>query len=481
MKYCTEEIIKKIGNYLDDHKKEITDDLMHLMRVPSVRSEAKPGKPFGEECAKMLDVTKDLFEKNGFESKIADGYEYEVSYCGKKGGKQIGILAHTDVVPVVENDWTLCRPFEPKIIDGYVVGRGCIDDKSGVIEALYTAKLIRDLGLELNNEIVMINGAAEETGMEDIAAFTANERIPEASIAPDADFPCYSGEKNMMHFELVSASGFEQITEFDGGIAFNVILEKIIVKIKYSEELFREIKNKCALSDVYSVSSDENTIEFTAKGVTRHGAYPEGSVNAALLAAEVLAECENLCVNDRRIMSDIKRYLTKYYGEGFGIEYSDDIFGKLTCSNGLVRMTENNAPAVMFDIRAGVDCDMNGVLKKIKNLIGDRWIISDLEITDGYNIPDDNPVRLAIEETYGAVTGITGLKGEKCSGGTYSRALKNSVSIGSSANHKAKPFAYELPAGHGEAHQPDEHLSVDAFLEAIKIVACYVLEIDKII
>lgn len=480
MNFCTRENIAKIDEYINAHRDEILNDLMHLVRVPSVRTAPKPNMPFGEKCAEMLDVTKALFEKHGFESKIADGYEYEVSYFGSKNAKQIGILSHTDVVPVVESDWTLGRPFEPKIIGDYMLGRGCYDDKSGVIAALYCAKIIRDLGFDFKNELVMINGSAEETGMEDMQAFGANERIPDVSIAPDAEFPCYSGEKNMMNFELVCSTPFSQIVDFSGGIAFNVILEKVCVKIKHSDELLAEIEAK-ADGECFTVSSDGDLITLTAKGITKHGAYPEGSINAGLLASTVLAGCDALCENDRRIMADVTKFLTKYYGEGFGIEYSDNIFGKLTSSNGIIRTTDDGAIAVTFDIRAGVDCDMNSVLEKIKSVTAHDWTVTNLDMSNGYNIADDNPARLAIEEAYGVVTGITGLRGKKCSGGTYSRALKNSISIGCVEMNGVKPFPQTLPEGHGSYHQPDELLSIEGFLAAIKIIVCYVMEIDSVL
>ena len=197
MKFCNSEIVKKVEDYINTHKDEIISDLLDLVRIPSVRSEAKENMPFGEDCYKMLVETKKLFEKNGFESRLGAGNEYEISYYGNNDAKEIGIFSHTDVVPVVASDWLICPPFEPVVKDGYIVGRGCEDDKSGVIEALYCAKIIRDLGFPLKNRLVMVNGAAEETGMEDMEAFAKNERMPDASVVPDAEYPCYTGEKSM--------------------------------------------------------------------------------------------------------------------------------------------------------------------------------------------------------------------------------------------------------------------------------------------
>ena len=481
MKVCNNEILNKIENYIEEHKDEILSDLLDIVRIPSVRSEAKEGMPFGEDCHKMLLATKALFEKNGFESKMGKGNEYEISYYGNKNAKEIGIFSHTDVVPVVASEWIICPPFEPVIKDGYIVGRGCNDDKSGVIEALYIAKIIRDLGLPLKNRLVMVNGGAEETGMEDMEAFSANEKMPDASLVPDAEFPCYTGEKSMLQFELVSKKRLEQIQEFKGGLAFNVILEKVNVKIEYSDSLYNEIVEKCENNDRFTITKEDGFICITAKGITRHGAYPDGSMNAAWIIAEILKDRENLCENDRKIMSDVYKYLTRYYGEGFGIEYEDEYFGKLTSSNGIVRITDDGTLGVMFDVRAGVGCDMYSVIDKVKSTVSDMWNVEKVNISVGYNIADDNPAKLAVEDVYGELTGQPGIKGKKCSGGTYSRNLKNAISLGSVEYRDVKPFSVSLPEGHGSVHQPDETLPIDGFLKALKILTCMVLEIDAVL
>lgn len=481
MRICNKEVITKIENYINGHKDEILSDLMDIVRIPSVRSEAKEGMPFGEDCHKMLIATKALFEKNGFESKMGKDNAYEVSYYGNKNAKEIGIFSHTDVVPVVASEWILCQPFDPVIKDGYMVGRGCNDDKSGVIEALYIAKMIRDLGLPLKNRLVMVNGGAEETGMEDMEAFSANERMPDASIVPDAEFPCYTGEKSMLQFELVSGKKLEQIKAFNGGLAFNVILEKVDVKLEYNDALYNEILAKCGGNDRFTVTKEDGLICINAKGITRHGAYPEGSLNAAWITAEVLKDCENLCENDRSIMADVYKYLTKYYGEGFGIEHTDANFGKLTSSNGIVRITDDGSLGVMFDVRAGSSCDMYGVVDKVKSVVGNEWKMEKVNVSIGYNIADDNPAKLAVEEVYGELTGQPGIKGKKCSGGTYSRELKNAISLGSVEYRNVKPFSVSLPEGHGGVHQPDETLPIDGFLEALKILTCMILEIDAVL
>lgn len=43
------------------------------------------------------------------------------------------LLAHIDVVPATESDGWEAPPFSAKEIDGFIYGRGTIDDKCGVM------------------------------------------------------------------------------------------------------------------------------------------------------------------------------------------------------------------------------------------------------------------------------------------------------------------------------------------------------------
>lgn len=43
------------------------------------------------------------------------------------------LLAHIDVVPATESDGWVAPPFSAKEIDGFIYGRGTIDDKYAVM------------------------------------------------------------------------------------------------------------------------------------------------------------------------------------------------------------------------------------------------------------------------------------------------------------------------------------------------------------
>ena len=47
----------KIDEWMDAHLDEMTEDIKMLVRIPSVRGEAREGKPYGEEAARVLGAT----------------------------------------------------------------------------------------------------------------------------------------------------------------------------------------------------------------------------------------------------------------------------------------------------------------------------------------------------------------------------------------------------------------------------------------
>ncbi len=80
---------------------------------------------------------------------------------GKK--RPILLLSHIDVVPVEKGRWTV-DPFAGIIQDGYLYGRGAIDDKSmGIIEMMALLILKREK-IPLERDILFFATADEETG-----------------------------------------------------------------------------------------------------------------------------------------------------------------------------------------------------------------------------------------------------------------------------------------------------------------------------
>ena len=98
--------------------------------------------------------------------------------------KPILLLSHIDTVPFDADLWSFA-PLSGEVHQGYLQGRGALDDKGhGVVHALALVLLAQHVALR-NQEIVFCASAAEETDREGIGIDWLLERHP-ASIGPPA-------------------------------------------------------------------------------------------------------------------------------------------------------------------------------------------------------------------------------------------------------------------------------------------------------
>lgn len=457
------------------NKDRIIEKWIELAKIPSIRSEAKEGAPFGEECAKALRTAASYFDTDSIKSEVFSDEGYALAHYGN-GEKTIGLFAHSDVVPVGD-DWIYTEPFNPIIKDGVLIGRGVEDNKSGIMASLCVMEFLRDCSIPFNSHLQLFIGSDEECGMGDMKGFLRNQKMPEISIVPDADFPCSVGEKGIYHFMIESKQAFEDVISINGGEAYNIVLDNVKATVRYTPELYSELSGK--ISSEYTLNEDGETIVITAKGIAKHASIPEGSVNAALLIFRLLSECENISSADREILRNAAHSNHDYYGAGIGVTHDDPTFGKMTAVNGMVKTNEGKLQ-LCFDVRYGSSLDpvyLEETSEKTVNDLGFEIISKNNR--EGFEIEKDSKMPEIFENIFFEITGEK-LKAVLMSGGTYARKLKNAFSIGTfyiTAERKDKVL--RMPDGHGGAHQCDEMIDIEGFFEGVRILLHYVLACDE--
>ncbi len=465
---------KQIHDYIRSHKDEMIAELSRLVAFPSVQQNVSEEYPFGKECAEILDYVKNLYEANGFATEADHQGGYLLSYLGD-GEKSLGLFAHADVV-AAGDDWVAGSPFNATVKDGFLIGRGVADDKCAIVSALYIMKMIRDLQLPIQSRIVSFTGISEETGMQDIENYAKSHRAPDFSLICDSEFPLYRGNKGMFQATAISKIPLDDITDFHGGVSFNIILGKATLKLVAKDGLYDALKQK--ETDGVKISLDGDKIVIYAEGLSTHGAFPEGSLNAGFLIADFLSDCTFLTENDKQQLALAKDLLATPYGEALGIEATDPDFGKLTCTNGIVRV-EKGCLSLVFDIRYGATTDPDALQKKLTEKFAEKdWEVSFSPVMATHVIPEDLPTVQACLQVYKNYTGDTEAKSLVNAGGTYGRHLPCAVEIGTMVR---KEIPFDLPKGHGNLHQPDEVLSIEGFLEATEMAMLMLLECDKLI
>lgn len=441
------EYSEKIHNYVVEHKDEIINTLKELVKIPSVKGVAEPCAPFGKECAKALEFTEKLYSQKGFETEINKNDGYLLSFFGS-GEKSLGIFAHSDVVDV-SDDWVHTEPFEPIEKDGYLIGRGVLDDKSAVVISLYCAKMLKELNIPFNSRLVMFTGSNEETGMADIDKYTEAHKAPDFSLVADTAFPLYRGDKSLMNLWVTSNTELRDIKNFHGGNAMNIILGK--------------------------ASAEVNGETVTETGISRHSALPEGSENAGYKLAEKLSLRDDICESDREQMRLLTYVLEKYYGEIYGIEHCDEC-GRLTCTNGIIK-TENRKLKIGLNMRFGLTADTERIKNKLTSFFKKHnCTVVFEEEKKGYIVPENNRYIEACLEAYSEFTGNKNPRTYINAGGTYARKLPCAAEIGTILKWGTPQ---NTPQGHGGAHQSDECISIEGFLQALELTLHMLIKCDK--
>lgn len=468
-----------LDKWITENKEDILHKWIELAKIPSIKGEAEEGAPFGISCKDALYKAALYFEKDGFKTKINDRNTYALCSYGD-GERKIGLFSHSDVVPVGV-DWLYTESFNPVIIDGTLIGRGVEDNKSGIMAALCIFRFLKDSGIKLNSKLELFIGSDEECGMGDMKDYLADEKMPEVSLVPDADFPCSIGEKGIYHLMSESKNTFDSIISINGGEAYNIVLDKVNVCLPYSKITLDELNGKVRDRADVTVTADTNYVNIQVKGIAKHASIPEGSVNAALVAAELLLGCSFVSDNDKAILKGVKEMLSCHYGTGIGVEHDDPVFGKTTCVNGLCKTVEGKL-CLSFDIRYGSTQDS----VKLEQA-GDRslekygYIPVEKDNRPGFTINSDSPYPAIFEDIYAELTGER-LKRVTMSGGTYARRLKNAFSVGTYIIKKDRETpVFQMPEGHGGAHQCDECIDIEGFFEAVKVLFNYVIVCDNII
>lgn len=464
---------KQIKEWIEKNRNCIVDEWIALAKIPAIMSEPQKGAPYGVECAKALEASAELFRKKGFEAKVYES-GYALANFGD-GDKTVGLFSHSDVVPVGD-DWIYTEPFEPVVKNNTLIGRGVSDNKSGIMASLCVFMMARDLEFPMKKRLQAFIGSNEECGMEDIEAFVREQPMPDFSFVPDGGFPGSIGEKGIYHYWSVCGEKLKSIKEFKGGEAFNVVLDKVKATILYSDELFKEISQKISQNSSFELSHDGEFIYICAKGVAKHASEPDGSLNAAYMIADVLSACNALDDNDRKIMKFTAELTKSGFGEGIGLLYEDDNFGKLTMVNGIADV-EDGCLKLSFDTRYGSEISGDEVESRTTEAFEKAgWIVQKDMNSEGFYISADSDAAKMVQNVYNEITG----KNEKLicmGGGTYARHLKNAISMGT---QEGRPNGFEMPEGHGGAHQCDEMIDIDGFFEAVRILMHFILQYKEI-
>ncbi|MGO1819921.1 MAG: Sapep family Mn(2+)-dependent dipeptidase [Senegalia sp. (in: firmicutes)] len=187
-----------LNDNIDKFKEQLLQSIKDLVNIASVKGQARPDAPFGEEAKKALAKALEIADKLGFKTKIIDNCMGYTEFG--QGEEYIGILGHLDVVDVGEG-WS-SPPFCASIRDGKMYGRGVLDNKGPIMSALFALYAIKESGLTMDKKVRIIFGTDEESGFNDIPYYLKKEKPPIMGFTPDCKYPVVYGERGRANIEF---------------------------------------------------------------------------------------------------------------------------------------------------------------------------------------------------------------------------------------------------------------------------------------
>lgn len=443
--------------YYKKYKEEALQLLKKLVSYKSVLDEYKPNTlaPFGTEAKECLNYMLDYASKDGFKTYNADNYAGHIDFGN--GSETLGLLAHLDVVPVEGQVWE-SNPFEVRISDGKMYGRGVADDKGPVVASYIAMKMLKNLGINPSKKVRLILGCDEESGSRCIEHYFEKMPKPNMAFSPDADFPGIYGEKGNMSYDILFEND-NVITSFDSGTRYNIVPcdAKATLNIDLKKEFYEYLKETSLKGEVIGDT-------YYIHGLSAHAMCPEKGINAATKLMDFIAKYSD---------SKLAKFVSEFFsddtlGKKIGYNDYDGEMKNLTSNFALVKFDNNNAK-IGINCRLPKDSDIKLIEDKVSIATakyGYKYEI--IHATGTHYVSKDSPLMSTLYNSYKKITGDNINKPQTIGGGTYAHDLEGAVAFG--------PL---FPGREDVCHIANEYMSIEDFDKMTEIYFDALYELTK--
>lgn len=454
--------LKDIDRFVRENESFVIRDIGRLVSIPSVAGPETPDAPFGVESRRALDCVLEMARKLGLDTVNCENKIGYASVGEDHGQGYLATITHVDVVPAGDG-WT-GDPFTLREHDGYLLGRGVMDDKGPSVLCLYALKYLRESAIPLRYPIRALFGSNEETSMSDVDYYIEHYPSPLFCFSPDASFPLINGEKGIYHALLTSCHTPENVLEINGGLVPNAVAAKASALVRAS-----------GLKEKGSVKAEEREPglwQLSAVGVSGHASMPEGTVSAIGLLVDYLLENHIPSSSELPYFEFLGRLHAATDGSGLGLQCADDFFTPLTAVGGKIS-TENGKITQTIDCRYPTSTSGSRITELLQKAGG-----SAVEVTvSADQIPFyaslDNPAVQACVDSYNLITGENA-RPFTIGGGTYARHFQNAVAFG--PEHPERSY----PDFCGPIHGADETAKISDFMEALRIYIAAMIGLEAL-
>lgn len=191
-----QELIGQIKDRAKGYEKEIVKFMRDVIAIPSVSC---------QEQAVVERIAEEM-RLNGFDEVRIDAIG---NVIGRVGNGPVKILydSHIDTVGIGDPKAWAFDPFQGKLEDGIVYGRGASDNKAAIVTMVYGARIIKDLDLTGDVTLYVV-GVVEE---ESCDGWAVKEMIEKEGVVPDyvvlgecTNLAIYRGHRGRIEFKVVT-------------------------------------------------------------------------------------------------------------------------------------------------------------------------------------------------------------------------------------------------------------------------------------
>jgi len=202
------ERIQDVLRYIEFHETEYVTLLQEFCRQPSIAAS-------GEGMAEMAEMVLKRLELLGAGPRRIEtgGSPVIYGHIEGKSPRTLGFYNHYDVQPADPlNEW-ISPPFDANVMDGYLYGRGAVDNKGGLVARIAAVDAWLHVWGELPVSVKFFAEGEEEIGSPHLASFAKEN--PELIVCdgymweggskePDGPPEIALGAKGMLYVELFS-------------------------------------------------------------------------------------------------------------------------------------------------------------------------------------------------------------------------------------------------------------------------------------
>lgn len=154
----------------------VADRLAELVRIQTVSHDERP--PAAEAFAALRDWLEASYPAThaSLTREVVADHSLLYTWQGRSDLDPVLLMAHLDVVPVepgTEEEWTK-PPFAAEQADGYLWGRGAMDDKASVVGIFEATEVLVQEGFQPERTVHLAFGHDEEIGGRQGAAAVAS-------------------------------------------------------------------------------------------------------------------------------------------------------------------------------------------------------------------------------------------------------------------------------------------------------------------